>query len=203
MGKEKDERICYVDGCEKEVHGRGLCSAHYRKLLRYDDPTAGRTYKSGIKRNRKRKANGQPAAAAQEPAMPTTRAERFKLMQQQQDYHFEPEPLKDMSGEGTYLYILNQTIIKRLYGEAFKAIHEPLYMAANNDLVETLLLLALKYAGYRETDPPVCRLMLAELRGYVERKDKINFMYMLANWEKRRDHYKKPIQPEQIVFSLV
>lgn len=33
-------RICSVEGCGKNVRVRGLCSAHYSKLLKYGSPTA-------------------------------------------------------------------------------------------------------------------------------------------------------------------
>jgi hypothetical protein len=32
---------CAVDGCDRPVHGRGLCSRHHRKCVRYGDPTRG------------------------------------------------------------------------------------------------------------------------------------------------------------------
>jgi hypothetical protein len=29
---------CLLDGCEREVHARGVCKAHYQRLLRHGDP---------------------------------------------------------------------------------------------------------------------------------------------------------------------
>lgn len=40
--------ICSIEECDKNVMGRGLCSAHYSKLLKYGDPLAGRTHQGGI-----------------------------------------------------------------------------------------------------------------------------------------------------------
>ncbi len=34
-------KICSVDGCDKPVQSRGLCSPHYRRLLRHGDPLLG------------------------------------------------------------------------------------------------------------------------------------------------------------------
>lgn len=33
--------ICPVDGCGKNAHTRGYCSAHYRRWLRHGDPNSG------------------------------------------------------------------------------------------------------------------------------------------------------------------
>lgn len=33
-----DTRLCSIDGCGKRHKARGLCSAHYAKLLKYGDP---------------------------------------------------------------------------------------------------------------------------------------------------------------------
>lgn len=30
----KPVKLCSLDGCERRVHGRGMCSAHYHKALR-------------------------------------------------------------------------------------------------------------------------------------------------------------------------
>lgn len=38
-------KICAVAGCSKFARSRGLCSAHYRRLWRNGDPTAGQTPK--------------------------------------------------------------------------------------------------------------------------------------------------------------
>ena len=32
--------MCKVEDCEREVHGRGYCSAHYRRVLKHGDPLA-------------------------------------------------------------------------------------------------------------------------------------------------------------------
>lgn len=32
-------RICNVEGCEAREHGRGYCGSHYKRLMRYGDPT--------------------------------------------------------------------------------------------------------------------------------------------------------------------
>lgn len=32
------ERTCSVDGCEKKLHGGGMCSMHYKRWKRYGDP---------------------------------------------------------------------------------------------------------------------------------------------------------------------
>lgn len=37
------ERICSVEGCAKPTKTRGLCAAHYKRLLRHGDPLGGRT----------------------------------------------------------------------------------------------------------------------------------------------------------------
>lgn len=39
--------VCKLDGCEKIARGRGLCAAHYSKLLKYGDPLAGRSNDGG------------------------------------------------------------------------------------------------------------------------------------------------------------
>ena len=31
-------KVCSVDGCEKQVHAKGLCGAHYYQYLKYGDP---------------------------------------------------------------------------------------------------------------------------------------------------------------------
>ena len=32
-------KICSVEGCDKKKHARGLCQNHYRKFMRWGDPT--------------------------------------------------------------------------------------------------------------------------------------------------------------------
>ena len=35
---------CSVDGCERRVHGRGLCGLHYQRFLKSGDPLKSRRY---------------------------------------------------------------------------------------------------------------------------------------------------------------
>jgi len=32
--------MCKVEDCERDVHGRGYCSAHYKRVLKHGDPLA-------------------------------------------------------------------------------------------------------------------------------------------------------------------
>lgn len=36
--------VCSIHDCQKPVAHRGLCAAHYKRLLRHGDPLAGRTF---------------------------------------------------------------------------------------------------------------------------------------------------------------
>lgn len=49
--------MCKIDGCEKPVHSKGLCQAHYRKMQRHGDPLAvvplGRPRKEGATDHRR------------------------------------------------------------------------------------------------------------------------------------------------------
>lgn len=40
-------KTCKIEGCVKKACGRGYCSAHYSKLLKYGDPLAGKTNRGG------------------------------------------------------------------------------------------------------------------------------------------------------------
>ena len=42
------EKACSIDGCKKGVMGRGFCSAHYSKFMKYGDPLAGTVRSGGI-----------------------------------------------------------------------------------------------------------------------------------------------------------
>lgn len=160
----------------------------------------GRPRKNPVVQEVKLHAAKQKTHAAKQPA-PVQKVTKPSFTRES-NYHFEPEPLKDMSGEGSYTFFLNQSMIKRLYGEMYKSQHEPLYMAANGDLFDQLLVLAMNYAGYRDTDPAAGRLLMQELRGYILKKDKVTFLYTLAIWEKRIKEYQKPIQTKQLELIL-
>ena len=193
----RSQKKCQVTGCKNEHHAQGFCSSHYKKYVRYNDPTAGRFNKPGIQRPGLRKENRM--AAQQQQAQAQKQAPQRATNEPQ----FEPEPLKDMSGDGSYLFFLNQTIIKRLYGEIYKSMHEPLYMAANAELADDLLMAAMKYAGYRNTNKQLGEILKDELRGYVQKGDKVKFMYTLATWEQKKNEYKKRLQePKQLQFMV-
>lgn len=227
MAKISAVKVCKVEGCNVKHHAKGFCQRHYNKWYVYNDPLAGKSSRIYIEDGTEERIREAERLKAAREAMkpkkrgrprknPEVQGEKLHAAKQktpesivgkpsftpESHYHYEPEPLKDMTGEGSYLFFLNQSLIKRLYGEMYKALHEPLYMAANGDLFDQLLILAMNYAGYRDNDPAAGRLLMAHLRGLVEKKDKVTFLYSLANWEKKIEEYKKPLQTKQLELIL-
>ena len=43
--------VCTVEGCDRPEHRRNLCQAHYRRLMQYGDPLAGRRSRCGLPTN--------------------------------------------------------------------------------------------------------------------------------------------------------
>lgn len=43
-----NSRLCSIPDCGKAVHRRGMCNAHYRRMLRHGDPTMGRTARGAL-----------------------------------------------------------------------------------------------------------------------------------------------------------
>lgn len=43
-----DSKVCAVTGCNRPVRCRGVCKTHYRKLLKYGDPTVSRMPTYGL-----------------------------------------------------------------------------------------------------------------------------------------------------------
>lgn len=37
---------CLVDGCDRPVHAKGCCDMHYRRFLKFGDPSAGPAFRS-------------------------------------------------------------------------------------------------------------------------------------------------------------
>ena len=187
MGRKRVNKKCKVSGCQELHHARGFCNRHYKKYMRYDDPNAGR-FRETISIN---------PANNRDQTKPTL---IFKAGKEKSDhYHFEPEPLKDMTGQGNYAFFLNQPTIEKLYGEIYKALHEPLYMAANKELIRPLLLLSLKYAGYRDNaEPAILESLLQELTDLINHKEKVKYMYTLANFDRRIERLKRPQRVKQM-----
>ncbi len=46
----KPKERCIVEGCESTVHGRGYCTAHYKRYRRHGDPLSGKTPNGAVKR---------------------------------------------------------------------------------------------------------------------------------------------------------
>ena len=188
MGRKRVNKKCKVSGCQELHHARGFCNRHYKKYMRYDDPNAGR-FRQSIGISIKPAIDGDPKKATI----------LFQKADKSDSYHFEPEPLKDMTGQGNYSFFLNQPTIEKLYGEIYKALHEPLYMAANKDLVRPLLMLSLKYSGYRDNaDPAILETLLHELTDLINHKEKVKYMYTLANFDRRIDRLKRPQRVKQM-----
>lgn len=43
-----EHRICSVEGCDKPIHGRGLCSKHYQRLMRHGDAAKTHRYDGAL-----------------------------------------------------------------------------------------------------------------------------------------------------------
>lgn len=172
--------VCKIAGCREEHHARGYCNRHYKKLMRYKDPLAGRF--NEVRGPRTRKPKSEAIIMQTEPTQPEPRKKRG-------------------SGQGNYLFFLNQKFIEKLYNEAIKATHDPLYKA-NEETLPHILDLAAHLAGYDGRSRLFKQEFIEELKTWAAAKDKIRFMDALAHWEQRADDFK-PRNTQQLSFFNV
>lgn len=178
---------CNIKGCRYEHHARGYCNRHYKKLIAYGDPLAGRMNKSSSRRSpNKDKVTLMEVPQPQQP-------------QPQEDKR--PKLARD--SEAPFSFLANQKFIERLYKEILKALHEPLYIAHNSEAVLYMLRLAVKMAGYDKKNNYFLSELIADLESYAQHKDSLRFMAALANWEQSYERFEKPEKREQlsIVFQ--
>lgn len=171
------KRKCSIQGCQHEHHARGFCNIHYKKYMRYTDPLAG-----------------------------TFRSEEIRRKGRQEDAVIQQEERKDIQAAqmGNYSFFLNQKVIERLFAEAYKGMHDPLYKTFNKDSIQEIILLTMRFAGYDKKDRAFEWLLVEELTELVEQKDKARFLSKLSAWaDAYADYKERPKQYKQLkLFQL-
>lgn len=104
----------------------------------------------------------------------------------------EPERLPVVPRGGKNLsFNLNEAMINKLYDEAVRTIHKPLYKGINGPILNQLLTLAINLAGCHVASRLFMAEMIDDLRTLIEEKDKVRFMEMLENWQQKHTHFEE------------
>ncbi|WP_309087879.1 hypothetical protein [Domibacillus sp.] len=86
---------------------------------------------------------------------------------------------------------LNEALINKLYDEAVRTMHKPLYKGINGPILNQLLTLAINLAGCHSASRLFMAEMIDDLRTLAEAKDKVRFMEMLETWQQKHTDFEE------------
>lgn len=169
-------KTCKIDGCTAEHHARGFCNRHYHKQLRHGDPLKGKTYKDHTRGGNKN----------------TEGMERLPVLPRSSGI----DGVKNLSFE------LNEDLINKLWAEAVRTTHKPLYKGINGKALNPLFILAINLAGCHNPSRLFLAEMIEDLLTWANCRDKIQFMNTLRDWQQRQEAFEGKNSSQLNLFSL-